>query len=224
MIHPSIHSESLSRILAKLSYSNDCDRDLQAKLDFYASDSVDTAGLIKTTEVGSLNLLVNSSQTFLNELRECLPTKRVGYYELMSLTFGIPVQVIKDILEPNFSSHRKKLNDQVVKAFDNNNILDAVLKVGSDFHHQTREIEKTFDPHLSRVFGPEDHADEVAVKVLFKMGRATNGLNSFLLNSLSEWERSCQRYPYKRFDEPSSHPHSCWRIKRNQALWQSLGN
>ncbi len=226
-LQPGGGTESIFKLITDLSYGSDCQEEfytVMAKAQVGGMVLQDKFGLLKSSgykfEEDMENLFSYTDE--LNEgFHECLEGKKMEYYELMANSFNIPAEKIKNLLEPSFSKKRMEVHRWIEHQFINHEIMPATNIVLRKLRSEMRELESRMDPRTIRTFNHEDHADEVAVKILNHMGKTIDGLNDFLTAG-KRCPKKTEEIVYKKYDDLINHPNSCWRALRNESLQSQL--
>jgi len=183
-----------------------------------------TTGFLEFENLDNKNMIKNQVKEVEFSLGQCLQGMKYDRLEIYSFTYGLSKEMLSTILS-NSKGIEKESLDETAYYYENMDTISAIFAVTRLMRERRSNLLPKLDFEKTRIYTEEDHADEIAVKVLFELGISPDGLNDFFISHNKD--ASCD-YKNPSFPEPyygrlsSIHHNDCWRAYRNNALYKKL--
>lgn len=168
---------------------------------------------IPTSKSQRISQLANQIES---ELKACNGEYRTTLEDFYANHYGISIYDARKILylsEPATI----ELQRQEEEFFERLDAAEAILAIARWARAEMREIEKQIDLKTLRVYTHEDHADEISIYVIYRMGLNPLNINVYL-KTAEPHAKPNQTIPNQIYHGvlDDDHHEPKWRIKRNE--------
>lgn len=159
------------------------------------------------------------------ELKTCFGNQKISLKELVIRSYDVSSSVYDWNLKL-MPSEKLQIIKMAEKLFEQKSLTEALLELTRYARAEMRRFEAENNVSQIRYYSSEDHADEIALQVLYALDVPVEPFNDFFVNGLEGADEevyvcNLEVEPFYGFLD-DDHKNDCWRVYRNQRYYQWL--